>query len=131
MLEVEALHGQELQSWQVAHHPVEQLFHPCAQRFRIGTTRLLHKVVERHLSQVILQVAHLVVARSQDLRHRQAQVHHMPAQCQEGVVLLRVLTDHADHSPAVGREAMVQPVIMSIAGGATQHLHSGRLLVKI
>ena len=30
VLEVEALHGQELESWQVAHHPVEQLLHLCA-----------------------------------------------------------------------------------------------------
>ena len=110
---------------------MEQPRHLRLNLFRIGTTRLHYKVVERLLPQVLLQVVHLINARSQNLRHRQAQRIHMSAQCQERVILLRVLTDHANHRPAVGREAMIQPVIMSIAGGATQHLHSSRLLVKI
>ena len=91
----------------------------------ITSTRLTstaQDIEERHLSKIGLQVAKLIIADSQYLRHRQLSFREMPSQIDKGMVFVATCTDAAYHGAAIScRKA----VVFAVAPCTRESFHMG------
>ena len=87
----------------------------------------LYGVEERDVAQVGLQVAHLVVACGQYLRHGQLSLAEMLCQADEGMVLLAARAHHPDDRVV---RLVRQSVVDAVAPRALHLLYRGRLAAR-
>ncbi|EJW95454.1 hypothetical protein EVA_16438 [gut metagenome] len=126
MGEVQSPRPSDLYIGQFAYGPFQQvhLFEV------VSATRLpsaLYGVEERDVAQVGLQVAHLVVACGQYLRHGQLSLSEMLRQADEGMVLLAARAHHPDDRVVC---VVRQPVVGAVAPRALHLLYRGRLAAR-
>ena len=77
-------------------------------------TTATDSIKQRHGTQVSLQITQLVLADSQDLRHRQLAHGEMTCQIDEGMILVTTRTYTAHHTDAIGtRHSVIHTVTTS------------------
>ena len=80
-------------------------------------------IEERHVAQVFLKVAHLVVGDGKHLGNRQLAMGEVACQINKGVVLVATCAQHSYYCPTL---AVGKAVILSVAACASQFLRCGR-----